>query len=134
MGSVLPLLLLLLLSRGRCVEKKLFSVHPVSENFRPFIWRWFVMRMENFSCRHSLHTFSLSADDFTLLTISHDLMLKSVLFFFSLQIRSLRVVVVHLCSSLNDDLRRLNLVLNSFSVSPMCLSCFLESVSVTVGL
>ena len=91
------------------------------------------MRMENFSCRHSLHTFSLSADDFTLLTISH-LMLKSVLFFFSLQIRSLRVVVVHLCSSLNDDLRRLNLVLNSFSVSPMCLSCFLESVSVTVGL
>ena len=41
---------------------------------------------------------------------------------------SLRVVVVLLCSSLNDDLCRLNLVLNSFSVSPMYVSCFFVSV------
>ena len=47
---------------------------------------------------------------------------------------SLRVVVVLLCSSLNDDLCRLNLVLNSFSVSPMYVSCFFVSVSVTVAL
>ena len=47
---------------------------------------------------------------------------------------SLRVVVVLLCPSLNDDLCRLNLVLNSFSVSPMYVSSFFVSVSVTVAL
>ena len=62
------------------------------------------------------------------------LMLKSVFFFFNFQMWSLRIVVVLLCSSLNDDLCRLILVLNSFSVSPMYVSCFFVSVSVTVAL
>ena len=57
--------------------------------------------MENFSCRHSLHIFSPGAYGFTFFIISH-LMLKSVFFFFNFQIWSLRVVVVLLCSSLND--------------------------------
>ena len=74
------------------------------------------MRMESFSCRHSLHILSPGAYGFTFFIISH-LMLKSVFFFFNFQMWSLRVVVVLLCSSLNDDLCRLNLVLNSFSVS-----------------
>ena len=76
------------------------------------------MRMESFSCRHSLHIFSPGAYGFTFFIISH-LMLKSVFFFFNFQMWSLRVEVVLLCSSLNDDLCRLNLVLNSFSVSPI---------------
>ena len=88
------------------------------------------MRMENFSCRHSLHIFSTGAFGFTFYIISH-LMLESVFFFFNFQMWSLRVVVVLLCSSLNDDLCRLSLVLNSFSVSPMYDSCFFVSVSVT---
>ena len=91
------------------------------------------MRMDNFSCRHSLHIFSPGAYGFTFFIISH-LMLSSVFFFFNFQMWSLRVVVVLLCSSLNDDLCRLNLVLNSFSVSPMYVSCFFVSVSVTVAL
>ena len=69
------------------------------------------MRMEKFSCKHSLHSFSPGAYGFTLLIISH-LMLNSVLFFFSFQMWSLRVVVVLLCSRFNDHLCRVNLVLN----------------------
>ena len=91
------------------------------------------MRMENFSCRHSLHIFSPGAYGFTFFIISH-LMLKSVFLFLNFQMWSLRVVVVILCSSLNDELRRLNLVLNSLSVSPIYFSCFYVSVSVTVAL
>ena len=55
--------------------------------------------------------------------------LFSVFFFFNFQMWSLRDVVVLLFSSLNDDLCRLNLVLNSFSVSPIVVSCFFVSVS-----
>ena len=97
-GSVFPLLLLLLTCR-RCVlffdvvEKKLFSVHTVSENFSPFFNDGLDMRMENFSCRHSLHIFSPGACGFTFFIISH-LMLKSAFFFFNYQMWSLRVVVV----------------------------------------
>ena len=75
------------------VEKKLFSVHTVSENFSPFFNDGLDMRMENFSCRHSLHIFSPGACGFTFFLISH-LMLKSVFFFFNFQMWSLRVVVV----------------------------------------
>ena len=89
--------------------------------------------MENFSCRHSLHVFSLGAYGCTFFIISH-LMLQSVFFFFNFQMWSLRVVVALFCSSLNDDLCRLNLVLNSFAVSSMYVSCFFVSVSVTVAL
>ena len=130
---------LLPLTCGRCVlffdvvEKKLFSVHTVSEMSVLLFKDGLDMRMENFSCRHSLHISSPGAYGFTFFIISH-LMLKSVFFFFNFQMWSLRVVVVVLCSSLNDDLCRLNLVINSFSVSPTYVSCFFVSVSVTVAL
>ena len=39
-----------------------------------------------------------------------------------------------LCSNLKDDLCKLNLVLNSFSVSPIYVSWLFEVVSVTVPL
>ena len=39
-----------------------------------------------------------------------------------------------LCSNLKDDLCKLNLVLNSFSVSPIYISWLFEVVSVTVAL
>ena len=91
------------------------------------------MKMEKFFCRHNLLIYSPGAYGFTFFIICR-LMLKSVFFFFNFQMWSLRVVVVLLCSSLNDDLWRLNLVLNSFSVSPMYVSCFFVSVSVTVAL
>ena len=51
------------------------------------------MRMEIFSCRHSLHLFSPGAYGFTFFIISH-LMLKSVFTFFNFQMWSLRVLVV----------------------------------------
>ena len=46
----------------------------------------------------------------------------------------LSVVEVLLCSNLKDDLCKLNLVLNLFSVSPMYVSWLFEVVSVTVAL
>ena len=80
-----------------------------------------------------MHIFSPGAYGFTFFIISH-LMLKPVFFFFNFQMWSLRVVVVLLCSSLNNGLCRLNQVLNLFSVSPMYVSCFFMLVSVTVAL
>ena len=44
------------------------------------------------------------------------------------------VVKVLLCSNLKHDLCNLNLVLNSFSVSPIYVSWLFEVVSVTVAL
>ena len=53
---------------------------------------------------------------------------------FNFQTCSLSVVKVLLCSNLKDDLCKLNLVLNSFSVSPIYVSWLFEVVSVTVAL
>ena len=57
------------------------------------------------------------------LTISH-LILKLIFLFLNFQTCSLSVVEVLLCSNLKDDLCKLNLVLNSFSVSPIYVSWF----------
>ena len=46
----------------------------------------------------------------------------------------LSVIEVLLCSNLKDDLCKLNLVLNSFSVSPIYVSWLFEVVSVIVAL
>ena len=96
----------------RCKGKNCF----LSENFSPFFKDGLDVRMEIVSHRHSFHTFSPGVKGFTLLTISN-LMLKSVFFSSSFQTWSLSVVAILLCSSLKDDLCRLNLVLNSFSVN-----------------
>ena len=91
------------------------------------------LRMDSFSCKQSLHTLSLGANCFTFLTTSH-LMLELMHLFFNFQTCSLRVVEVLLCSNLKDGLCKLNLVLNSFSVSPIYVSWLFEVVSVTVAL
>ena len=93
------------------------------------------LRMDSFSCKQSLHTFSLGANGFTFLTISH-LMLKLMFLvcFFYFETCSLSVVEVLLCSNLKGDLCKLNLVLNSFSVSLIYVSWLFEVVSVTVAL
>ena len=91
------------------------------------------LRMDSFSCKQSLHTLSLGANCFTFLTTSH-LMLELMHLFFNFQTCSLRVVEVLLCSNLKDGLCKLNLVLNSFSVSPIYVSWSFEVVSVTVAL
>ena len=91
------------------------------------------LRMDSFSCKQSLHTLSLSANGFTFLTTSH-LLLKLVFLFFNFQTCLLSVVEVLLCSNLKDDLCKLNLVLNSFSVSPIYISWLFKVVSVTVAL
>ena len=126
-GTVLPLLLL---TCGRCVlffdvllRRNCFLCTQCPKISVLLFNDGLNMRMENFSCRHSLHIFSPGAYGFTFFVISH-LMLKPVFFFFNFPNNGLRVVVVLLYSSLNDDLCRLNLVLNSFSVSPMYVSCF----------
>ena len=62
------------------------------------------------------------------------LMLELMFFFFNFQRCSLSVVKVLLCSNLKDDLCKLNLLLNSFSVSPVYLCWLFEIVSVTVAL
>ena len=87
--------------------------------------------MDSFSCKQSLHTLSLGANGFTFLTISH-LILKLMFLIFNFQTCSQSVVEVLLCSNLKDDLCKLNLVLNSFSVSPIYVSWLFEIVSVTV--
>ena len=89
--------------------------------------------MDSFYCKQSLHTLSLGANGFTFLTTSH-LMLKLMFFFFNFQTCSLSVVEVLLCSNLKDDLCKLNIVLNSFSVSPIYDSWLFKVVSVTVAL
>ena len=87
------------------------------------------LRIDSFSCKQSLHTLSFGANGFTFLTMSH-LILKLMFLFFNFQTCSLSVVEVLLCSNLKDDLCKLNLVLNSFSVSPIYIrfsvvqSCF----------
>ena len=48
--------------------------------------------------------------------------------------KSVSVVEVLLCSNLKDDLCKLNLVLNSFSVCPIYVSQLFKVVSVTVAL
>ena len=89
------------------------------------------LRLDKFSCKHSLHTLSVDANGFTFLTTSH-LMLKLMFLYF--KTCSLSVVEVLLCSNLKDDLCKLNLVLNSFSVSSIYVSWLNEVVSVTVDL
>ena len=91
------------------------------------------LRMDSFSCKHSLHALSFGANGFTFLTISHPI-LKLMFLFFNFQTCSLSVVEVLLCTNLKDDLCKLNLVLNSFSVSPIYVSWLFEVVSVTVAL
>ena len=120
-GTVLSVFPLLLLTCEKCV---LFF--DVVEKISVLLFNdGLDMRMEIFSYRHSLHILSPGTYGFTFFIISH-LMLKSVFFFFSF-------VVVLLSSSLNGDFCRLNLVLNSFSISPRYVSCFFVSVSVTVA-
>ena len=89
------------------------------------------LMIDCFSCKQSLYTSSLGANVFTFLTTSH-LMLKLLFLFFNFQTCSLSVVEVLLCSNLKDDLCKLNLVLNSFSVicflvvrSCFCYCCFI---------
>ena len=89
--------------------------------------------MDSFSCKHSLHTLSFGANGFTFLTIFHWI-LKLMFLFFNFQTCLLSVVEVLLCSNLKDDLCKLNLVLNPFSVSPLYVSWLLKVVSVTVAL
>ena len=89
--------------------------------------------MDSFSCKQSLHTLSLGANGFTVLTISQ-LMLKLMILYFNFQTSSLSVIEVFLCSNLKDDLCKLSLVLNSFSVSPIYVSWLYEFVSVTITL
>ena len=91
------------------------------------------LRMGSFSCKQSLHTLSLGANGSTFLTTSH-LILKLMFLFFNFQTCSQSVVEVLLCSNLKDELCKLNLVLNSFSVSPIYVSWLFEVVSVTVAL
>ena len=82
-----------------------------------------------------MHTLSFGANGFTFLTISHLILKLMFLFvFFYFQTCSLSVVEVLLSSNLKDDICKLNLVLNSFSVSPICVSWLFEVVSVTVAL
>ena len=88
------------------------------------------LRMDSFSCKQSLHTLLLGANGFIYLTTSH-LMLKLKFLFFNFQTCLLSVIEV-LYSK--DDLCKLNLVLNSFSVSPIYVSWLFEVVSVTVAL
>ena len=102
----------------------------MSKNFAYIFKDGTDLRMDSFSCKQSLHTLSLSANGFTFLTTSH-LMLKLMFLFFNFQTCSLRVVEVLLCSNLKDDLCKLNLILNSFSVSPIYVSYLFEVVSVT---
>ena len=83
------------------------------------------LRMDSLSCKQSLHTLSLGANGFTFLTTSH-LILKLMFLFFKFQTCSLSVVGVLLYSYLKDDLCKLNLVLNSFSISPIYVSWFFE--------
>ena len=90
------------------------------------------LRVDRFSCKQSLHTLSLGANGFTFLTTSH-LMLK-LIFLYNFQTCSLSVVEVLLCSNLKDDLCKLNLVLNSFSVIPIYVSWLFKVVSVAVAL
>ena len=91
------------------------------------------LRMDSFSCEQSLHTLSLGGNGFTFFTTSH-LILKLMFLFFNFQTCSLSVVEVLLCSNLKDDLCKLNLVLNLFSVSSIYVSWLFEAVSVTVAL
>ena len=88
------------------------------------------LRMDIFSCKPSLHTLSLGVNGFTFLTTSH-LMLKLMFLFCNFQTCSPSVVKVLLCSYLKDDVCKLNLVLNSFSVSPIYVSWLFEVVSVS---
>ena len=74
--------------------------------------------MDSFSCKQSLHTLSFGANGFTFLTISHSI-LKLMFFYFNFQTCSLSVVEVLLWSNLKDDFFKLNVLLNSFSVSPI---------------
>ena len=83
------------------------------------------LRMDSFSCKQSLHTLSLDANSFTFLATSQ-LMLKLMFLFFNFQTCSLSVVEVLLRSNLKDDLCKLNLVLNSFSVGPIYVSWLFE--------
>ena len=103
----------------------------MSKNFASFIQD---LRMDSFSCKQSLHTLSLGANGFTFLTTSHLMLKLMVFFFFNFQTCSLSFVEVLLCSNLTDDLCKLNLVLYSFSVSPIYVSWLFEVVSVTAAL
>ena len=123
-GNVFPMLLLL--CRLRCVlafyvfKKQLlfFFLCTHCPKISVLIFKdGLDVRMENFSCKHSLHIFSPEVNGFTLLTISL-LMLKSIFLLFNFQTWSQGVVECFMFQ-LEDDLYRLNLVWNSFSVSPI---------------
>ena len=91
------------------------------------------LRMDSFSCKQSLHTLSFGANGCTFLIISH-LILKLTFLFFNFQTYLLSVVEVLLYSILKDDICKLNLVLNLFSLSPIYVSWLFKVVSVTVPL
>ena len=94
-------------------------VHAMSKIFVFFLFKDGAdLRMESFSCKQSLHTSSPGANCFTFL-------------FFNYQTRSPSVVEVLLCSNLKDDVCKLNLVVNSFSVCPIYVSWLFKVASVT---
>ena len=102
------------------LSKNLFPMVTMSKIFASFIQRWCRPRMNSFSCKQILHTSSLGAKGFTFLTTSHLMLeLTFLCFFLNFQRSSLSVVKVLLCSNLKDDLCKLILLLNSFSVSPI---------------
>ena len=84
-----------------------------------------------FSSKQSLHTLFSGVYGFTFLMVSH-WMVYSIFLSFSSQMCSLSFVSFFLCTSLNDDLCWLYLVLNWLSVSPILLFWFFVVVSVTV--
>ena len=68
-------------------------------------------------------------------TLSHDLPFDvEVDGFFKFSNVIAKCYRIFLCSKLKDDLRKMNLVLNSFSVGPVYVSWLFEVVSVTVAL
>ena len=94
--------------------------------------------MDSFSCKHSLHTKSFGANGFTFffdnLPLDIEVDVLVLFLFFNFKTYSLSVVKVLLCSNLKDDLCKVTLVLNSFSVSPIYVSWLFEVVSVYVAL
>ena len=89
------------------------------------------LRMDNFSA----HFITWCEWLFFFFDFFSHLMLKLMFLFFNFQTCSLCVVEVLLCSASNfkHDLCKLNLVLNSFSVSAIYVSWLFEVVSVTVA-
>ena len=101
-------------------------------------FRWFKLgcrrKISNFSSKQSGQYFLSGVIGVTLFAISHSILWPML--FSNFQICSLNPVADFLCSSLKDDLSRLCLVFNVFSVSPMyisfavrfglCYGCFVD--------